>query len=142
MKCFADDGDKYLWKVRAYDGTQFGAWSNERNMKVNSVMGLSVTEENGELVLENTGNIKSDVYVLDKTGGRKISVRELEGYESSFDLRESLLEYSSVSEERKKLINELNYLPRLNKAVVSVSDYTRDKTIKFRVKKSEVKDEN
>jgi hypothetical protein len=40
LKCFYDNGDYYIWKVRANDGEEWGSWTSPFKINISSVVGI------------------------------------------------------------------------------------------------------
>jgi hypothetical protein len=83
LKCLYDHLDYYSWKVRAYDGSDYGSWTSARNLYINSLVSISLPVNltnfgqlsNGESVntttdsplplrVNNTGNVLENITIL------------------------------------------------------------------------------
>ena len=140
--------DWYFWKVRAYDGTDYGNWSDFWNFSVSSYVavsmlnseidfgvlsnGDSVNTSNGTisgLILENTGNVKINfsIYANNSLWSNASLNTSYFQYKSNYSTEESAFENSSsqmtwanVSSIETNLLNLLDYNNSKDIALVDI----------------------
>ncbi len=149
LNCFFDNGDYYIWSVRAKDDESTGEWENYYNINISVLIDISVpvssvsfgeipylgsdnTTDNSPLpfVIQNNGNSfinlnisATDLWdiVSNPTEYYKIKVDNVSGEEGAFNWTGSTVDWVNVPAIGDTIfIDKLNYLDYIDSAEIDI----------------------
>jgi len=138
----------YYWKVRAYDGEDFGAWSEIRNFTVDSLVDIilnnsqvdfgslgpgdivnTTNDSYSPFIIENNGNVLSNISInatslfssvaLDSMY-YQFKVDNYSGEENSFNETFSLIDWTNMPSESLVFLGYLNYSNVFDNALIDI----------------------